>query len=76
MSFHQLCKSWTTKWEKRKICLIKTTYNLNSWANESIGDNVPDVKMIDPTPNWENESMASPGLKHHQLSVLDAFPAA
>lgn len=37
---------------------------------------MPEVKMIDPTPNLENCSIAIPGLKHHQLSVLDAFPAA
>lgn len=36
---------------------------------------MPDVKMIDPTPNFENSSTAIPGLKHHQLKVLDGLPA-
>nr|GMC78210.1 transmembrane protein 106C [Ipomoea batatas] len=45
-------------------------------SNESIGDSVPEVNIIDATPNLENSSMAIPGLKHHQLSVLDALPAA
>lgn len=35
---------------------------------------MPDVKMIDPTPNFENSSIAIPGLKHHQLRVLDGLP--
>lgn len=48
-------------------------YNFSSRANESRGDNVPDVKMIDLTPNLANSSIAIPGLKHHQLSVLDAL---
>lgn len=40
-----------------------------------MGDNVPDVNIIEPTPILENSSIATPGLKHHQLSVLDALPA-
>lgn len=57
------------------VQLLKSTvtYNFNSSANESNGDNVPDVKMMDPTPNPANSSMATPGLKHHQLNVLVAF---
>lgn len=39
-----------------------------------MGDSVPDVKMMDPTPSLENSSIAIPGLKHHQLNVLDVFP--
>lgn len=53
----------------------ESTYNFSSSANESIGDKVPDVKMIDPTPNFENSSIAIPGLKHHQLKILDGLPA-
>lgn len=66
-------KSWEEQ-VPRKTTQIKVTYNFNSSANESIGDNVPDVKMIDPTPNLENSSNAIPGLKHHQLKVRDALP--
>lgn len=40
-----------------------------------MGDNVPDVNMIEPTSNLWNSSKAIPGLKHHQLRVLDALPA-
>jgi hypothetical protein len=36
---------------------------------------VPDVNITEPTPNLGNASRAIPGLKHHQLSVLDALPA-
>lgn len=54
----------------------QVSYSFNSSANESIGDSVPEVNIIDATPNLENSSMAIPGLKHHQLSVLDALPAA
>lgn len=54
---------------------MKVTYNFNSCANESMGDSVPEVNMIDPTSNLENSCMAIPGLKHHQLRVLDALPA-
>jgi len=39
-----------------------------------MGDKVPDVKMIDPTPFCAMSSMVIPGLKHHQLSVLDTLP--
>lgn len=39
-----------------------------------MGDSVPEVNMIDPTSNLENSCMAIPGLKHHQLRVLDALP--
>ena len=37
---------------------------------------MPDVNITDLTPNLGNSSMAIPGLKHHQLSVLDTLPAA
>lgn len=50
-------------------------YRFNSKANESKGDKVPDVKMIERIPSLMNSSIASPGLKHHQLSVLDTLPA-
>lgn len=36
---------------------------------------MPDVNITEPTPNLGNASRAIPGLKHHQLSVLDALPA-
>lgn len=54
----------------------KGTYNFSSWAKDSIGDNVPEVNIIDLTPYLGKSSMAIPGLKHHQLSVLDTLPAA
>jgi hypothetical protein len=53
----------------------KGTYNFSSSAKESRGDNVPDVNIIDLTPSLANSSKAIPGLKHHQLSVLDTLPA-
>jgi hypothetical protein len=53
----------------------KGTYNFSSSAKESKGDNVPDVNIIDLTPYLANSSKAIPGLKHHQLSVLDTLPA-
>lgn len=40
-----------------------------------MGDNVPEVNIIEPTPIFENSFIANPGLKHHQLRVLDALPA-
>ena len=46
------------------------TYSFSSYAKESIGDNVPDVKMTEPTPLLEKSAMPIPGLKHHQLRVL------
>ena len=52
------------------------TYSFSSSANESIGDKVPDVSIIDPTPLLENSSIATPGLKHHQLKILDGLPAS
>lgn len=52
----------------------KFMYNFSSRAKESSGDSVPDVKMMDLTRNWANSSIAIPGLKHHQLSVLDTLP--
>lgn len=54
---------------------IEVTNNFNSCANESIGDNVPEVNIIEPTPITENSCIAIPGLKHHQLRVLEALPA-
>lgn len=36
---------------------------------------MPEVNIIEPTPIFENSSIASPGLKHHQLRVLDVLPA-
>jgi len=55
----------------------KGTYNFSSSAKDSIGDNVPEVSIIDLTPYLlRKSSMAIPGLKHHQLSVLDTLPAA
>lgn len=33
---------------------------------------MPDVNIIEPTSILGNSSSAIPGLKHHQLSVLDA----
>jgi hypothetical protein len=44
-------------------------------ASESKGDKVPEVKIMERTPNFRNSSIASPGLKHHQLRVLEALPA-
>lgn len=35
---------------------------------------MPDVNIIEPTSFLGNSSKAMPGLKHHQLSVLDALP--
>lgn len=49
-------------------------YNFSSCANDSMGDNVPEVKIIERTPRAANFSMAIPGLKHHQLRVLDVLP--
>lgn len=50
-------------------------YRFSSSANVSKGDKVPDVNMIERTPILTNSSIARPGLKHHQLSVLDILPA-
>lgn len=62
-------------WSKcARKSLIKATNSFNSCANESKGDKVPDVKIIEPTSILGNASKAMPGLKHHQLSVLDALP--
>lgn len=55
--------------------LQKETHSFNSCAKESKGDNVPDVKIIERTSIRENSCMEIPGLKHHQLSVLDGLPA-
>lgn len=52
------------------------TYNFSSCANDSRGDNVPEVKMIEPTHILANSTIAIPGLKHHQLSVLEALPTS
>jgi len=54
----------------------KETYNFSSSAKDSIGDSVPEVSIIDLTPYLRKSSMAIPGLKHHQLSVLDTLPEA
>jgi hypothetical protein len=43
-------------------------------ASESNGDKVHVVNMIERTPNLRNSSIASPGLKHHQLRVLEDLP--
>jgi hypothetical protein len=51
------------------------TYRFNSMASDSKGDKVPDVNIMERTPNLRNSSIASPGLKHHQLRVLEALPA-
>jgi hypothetical protein len=44
-------------------------------ASDSKGDKVPDVNIMERTPNLRKSSIASPGLKHHQLIILEALPA-
>jgi hypothetical protein len=44
-------------------------------ASDSKGDKVPDVNIMESTPNLRNSSIARPGLKYHQLRVLEALPA-
>jgi hypothetical protein len=46
----------------------------SSMASESKGDKVPEVSIMERTPNLRNSSIASPGLKHHQLRVLEDLP--
>jgi len=64
------------KYEDEKKEKWDVTYKLSSSANESRGDKVPDVSSIDRTPIFTNSCMASPGLKHHQLSILETLPTA
>lgn len=62
--------------QKRAIKFrLLNAYRFSSIASESKGDKVPDVNIMERTPNLTNSSIASPGLKHHQLKVLDALPA-
>lgn len=42
-------------------------------AKDSRGANVPEVRIMDRTPNFANSSIAKPGLKHHQLSMRPRF---
>jgi hypothetical protein len=35
---------------------------------------VPEVNIMERTPSLRNSSIASPGLKHHQLRVLEDLP--
>lgn len=60
--------------DKWKINKTKITYSFSSCANDSKGASVPDVNIIEPTSILENSSIAIPGWKHHQLSVLDGLP--
>lgn len=61
---------------RQQKIVLGETYRFSSCANESNGESEPEVNMIEPTPIFQNSSIAIPGLKHHQPSDLDAFPTA